>query len=93
MVKIDGFEDMNRKNKANDLPVPPLADFSALEGNPDFVLSLARGLKVIETFEGQTGGISPSEIARRTGFSRAAVRRLLVTLEALGYAPMAVPTH
>lgn len=57
-----------------------------MEGNPDFVLSLARGLKVIEAFEGQAGGISPSEIAKRTGFSRAAVRRLLVTLDALGYA-------
>ena len=61
-------------------------NFSQYEGNPDFVLSLARGLKVIETFEGHTDGLSPSEIAQQTGFSRAAVRRLLVTLEMLGYA-------
>jgi IclR family pca regulon transcriptional regulator len=57
-----------------------------LEGNPDFVLSLARGLKVIEAFQGQINGLSAAEIAGETGFSRAAVRRLLMTLELLGYA-------
>lgn len=61
-------------------------NFSQHEGNPDFVLSLARGLKVIEAFESHMEGRSPSEIALHTGFSRAAVRRLLVTLEMLGYA-------
>lgn len=58
----------------------------ASEGDPNFVLSLARGLKVIETFEGHTEGQSVADVARRTGFSRAAARRLLMTLEALGYA-------
>lgn len=57
-----------------------------LEGDPNFVLSLARGLKVIETFEGHTEGRSIADIARQTGLSRAAVRRLLLTLESLGYA-------
>ena len=56
------------------------------EGNPDFVLSLARGLNVIEAFEGNTDGLSTAEVSRRTGLSRAAVRRLLITLELLGYA-------
>jgi IclR family pca regulon transcriptional regulator len=56
------------------------------QGNPNFVLSLARGLKVIETFEGHTEGRSVAEVARQTGLSRAAVRRLLMTLELLGYA-------
>jgi len=59
---------------------------AGFEGNPDFVLSLARGLKVIEAFEGNTGGLSTAEISRCTGLSRAAVRRLLITLELLGYA-------
>jgi len=62
------------------------ADFSQYEGNPDFVLSLARGLRVIETFEGHTDGQSVSDVARRTGLSRAAVRRSLMTLQILGYA-------
>jgi IclR family pca regulon transcriptional regulator len=77
---------MSKKNKDAPTPPPPPEDFAHFAGDPDFVLSLARGLKVIEAFEGRTGGVSPSEIAARTGFSRAAVRRLLVTLEALGYA-------
>jgi IclR family pca regulon transcriptional regulator len=54
--------------------------------DPNFVLSLARGLEVIETFEGNTEGQSVADIARKTGLSRAAVRRLLITLEQLGYA-------
>jgi IclR family transcriptional regulator, pca regulon regulatory protein len=60
--------------------------FSAFEGNPNFVLSLARGLRVIEAFEGHTQPLSTAEISRATGLSRAAVRRLLMTLEFLGYA-------
>jgi IclR family pca regulon transcriptional regulator len=43
-------------------------------------------LKVIETFEGHTEGQSVADVARHTGLSRAAVRRLLMTLETLGYA-------
>jgi IclR family transcriptional regulator, pca regulon regulatory protein len=68
---------------ANACAAEPLASF---EGNPDFVLSLARGLMVIEAFEGNTDGLSAGAISRRTGLSRAAVRRLLITLELLGYA-------
>jgi IclR family pca regulon transcriptional regulator len=59
---------------------------AAYEGNPDFVLSLARGLAVIEAFQNREGGMTVSDIAAHTGLSRAAVRRLLVTLELLGYA-------
>ena len=62
-----------------------LGEFSALEGNPDFVLSLARGLRVIESFEGCSEGQSAADIARATQLSRAAVRRCLITLELLGY--------
>jgi IclR family pca regulon transcriptional regulator len=59
---------------------------SAFEGNPDFVLSLARGLAVVEAFAGRTEGVTVAEVAATTGLSRAAVRRLLITLEMLGYA-------
>jgi len=64
----------------------PVPGFRAFVGDPDFVLSLARGLKVIEAFEGHTEGQSVADVARSTGLSRAAVRRLLMTLEVLGYA-------
>lgn len=60
--------------------------FDAFAGNRDFVLSLARGLQVIESFQRMTDALSVSEVASRTGLSRAAVRRQLITLEMLGYA-------
>jgi IclR family transcriptional regulator, pca regulon regulatory protein len=64
-------------------PVPD--EFAAFDGSPDFVLSLARGLRVIESFEGHTEGQTVADVARSTNLSRAAVRRSLLTLEALGY--------
>jgi IclR family pca regulon transcriptional regulator len=60
--------------------------YAQFHGNPDFVLSLARGLAVIEAFQDQPDGATVADIARRTGWSRAAVRRLLITLQLLGYA-------
>jgi IclR family transcriptional regulator, pca regulon regulatory protein len=59
--------------------------FDPFLGDPNFVLSLARGLRVIEVFEGRTEGLTVADVARETGFSRAAVRRVLITLELLGY--------
>jgi IclR family pca regulon transcriptional regulator len=64
----------------------PAGNSFDIEGNPNFVLSLARGLTVIEAFEGHTEGRSVADVARQTGLSRASVRRLLMTLENLGYA-------
>jgi len=64
---------------------PAADDFASQAGNPDFVLSLARGLRVIESFEGYHEGRSIVEISQSTGLSRASVRRLLLTLELLGY--------
>jgi IclR family pca regulon transcriptional regulator len=64
----------------------PSADLESYAGNPNFVLSLARGLRVIESFEGRTEGMTVGEVSQATGLSRAAARRLLLTLEMLGYA-------
>src|SRR3569833_1399896 len=58
----------------------------AKTGDPDYVRSLARGLQGIEAFNDSTRGRTVSELAASTGLSRAAVRRLLITLEQLGYA-------
>jgi IclR family pca regulon transcriptional regulator len=55
------------------------------EDNRDFVRALARGLAVIESFEGQLHAASLSEIATRAKLSRGTVRRSLITLEALGF--------
>ena len=65
--------------------VANLTESGNCDGNPDFVLSLARGLKVIEAFEGHTEGQTVADVSRSTGLSRAAARRLLITLELLGY--------
>jgi IclR family transcriptional regulator, pca regulon regulatory protein len=51
----------------------------------DFVLSLARGLVVIEAFSEERTALTVSAIAVRAKISRAAARRLLKTLEFLGY--------
>jgi len=55
------------------------------ESNRMFVQSLERGLDVIRSFNEECPRQSLSEVARRTGYSRASCRRLLFTLEALGY--------
>jgi IclR family pca regulon transcriptional regulator len=50
------------------------------------MLSLARGLSVIRAFADGTPQLTVAEVARLTGMSRAAARRCLYTLSALGYA-------
>jgi IclR family pca regulon transcriptional regulator len=55
------------------------------ESNRMFVQSLERGLDVIRSFSEESPRQSLSEVARRTGYSRASCRRLLFTLETLGY--------
>ncbi|HWI31912.1 MAG TPA: IclR family transcriptional regulator C-terminal domain-containing protein [Microbacterium sp.] len=53
--------------------------------NGEFVQSLARGLAVIRAFDAEHPELSLSDVARRTGLTRAAARRFLLTLETLGY--------
>ncbi|WP_226345617.1 IclR family transcriptional regulator domain-containing protein [Agilicoccus flavus] len=50
-----------------------------------YVQSLARGLAVLRAFDGDHPRMTLSDVARRTDLSRAAARRFLLTLEALGY--------
>ena len=52
----------------------------------EYVESFARGLRVIECFGADAQKLTLTDVANRTGFSRAAARRLLLTLQALGYA-------
>ncbi|ATE56173.1 IclR family transcriptional regulator domain-containing protein [Actinosynnema pretiosum] len=51
----------------------------------DFVQSLARGLLVIRAFDADHPELTLSQVARITGLTRAAARRFLHTLVALGY--------
>ncbi|MGW5262973.1 IclR family transcriptional regulator [Microbispora sp. NPDC004025] len=51
----------------------------------EHVQSLARGLAVIRAFDAASPELTLSEVARKTGLTRAAARRFLLTLAGLGY--------
>jgi IclR family pca regulon transcriptional regulator len=55
------------------------------ETGPDFIEALARGLDVIRAFGPDRPSMSLSEVAAATGLARPTARRMLLTLEALGY--------
>jgi IclR family transcriptional regulator, pca regulon regulatory protein len=58
----------------------------AAEGNQrDYVQSLERGFTVLLAFDEETTAPTLAELATKTGLSRPAVRRLLLTLQRLGY--------
>lgn len=52
----------------------------------EFVAAIGRGFDVIKAFGPSNPVMTGSEIAARTGISRPTVRRVLMTLEQLGYA-------
>lgn len=54
--------------------------------NADFIQSLERGLIVIQAFSNEYPTLTVSEAAKLTSLSRPAVRRILLTLENLGFA-------
>ncbi|MGD9701954.1 MAG: IclR family transcriptional regulator C-terminal domain-containing protein [Acidimicrobiia bacterium] len=57
----------------------------ARRANGDFVEALARGLDVIKAFGPTSMALSVSDVAARTALARPTARRLLLTLEQLGY--------
>jgi IclR family transcriptional regulator, pca regulon regulatory protein len=52
----------------------------------DFILGLQKGLAVIECFDDEHERLTSADVAIKTGLSRAAARRCLLTLHKLGYA-------
>jgi IclR family transcriptional regulator, pca regulon regulatory protein len=52
---------------------------------PDFVESLARGLDVLACFDADRPSMTLSEVATAVGLARPTARRLLLTLEELGF--------
>jgi IclR family transcriptional regulator, pca regulon regulatory protein len=63
----------------------PLITTATSELGRDFVESLAKGLHVLQALGATADGLSLTETSQHTGFSRAATRRLLLTLVELGY--------
>ena len=66
--------------------LPPLASLDEFHGDPNFMMSLARGLLVIQAFSERRLQLSISQLSKRTALSRASVRRCLHTLSKLGFA-------
>jgi len=54
----------------------------------EFIQSLAKGLMVIECFGASSPAMTLSEVARKTGLTPGSTRRVLRTLQHLGYAAM-----
>jgi IclR family transcriptional regulator, pca regulon regulatory protein len=52
---------------------------------PDFVEALARGLDVLRSFDARRPAMTLTEVAAATDLARPTARRLLLTLEELGY--------
>jgi IclR family transcriptional regulator, pca regulon regulatory protein len=59
------------------------------ETGPDFIEALARGLDVIRAFEPNRPTMTLSEVATAARLARPTARRMLLTLEELGYVRMA----
>src|SRR5689334_11728835 len=59
-----------------------IADLKPGDG---YVQSFARGLQVIRSFSASAPHQTLTEVAQRSGLSRAGARRILLTLESLGY--------
>jgi IclR family pca regulon transcriptional regulator len=51
----------------------------------DWIAGLEKGIRIIEAFNDAHPRLSPSTAARRTGITRTAARRYLLTLQHLGY--------
>src|SRR3954470_21667350 len=62
-----------------------MTDSPGRGAGPDFIEALARGLDVLRSFRPATPSMTLSEIAGVTGLARPTVRRILITLDALGY--------
>ena len=61
-------------------------DLRRFSGDPDFMLSFAKGLAALEAFDSRMDSPTLAEISAVTRLSCAAVRRCLYTLSQLGYA-------
>lgn len=55
------------------------------EHGPDFIEALARGLDVVAVFRAGRPTMTLSEVAAETGLARPTARRILLTLQQLGY--------
>jgi len=55
------------------------------DDDPNFIEAIARGFDVVKSFDPHRPVMTLTEVASATGLARPTVRRILLTLEALGY--------
>jgi len=67
-------------------PSPPTASQPGTAGSRHFIGAIAKGLAVIRAFGEHAHALTLSQVAERTGLTRAGARRYLLTLQELGYA-------
>lgn len=85
MVPV-GYDESTMNDDATALPDAPKPDAAAPPRPGDsYVQSFARGLSVIRSFSASAPSQTLTEVAHRTGLTRAGARRILLTLETLGY--------
>lgn len=65
--------------------MPPVSPATAPRPGDSYVQSFARGLEVIRSFSAAAPQQTLSEVAARSGLTRAGARRILLTLQTLGY--------
>lgn len=63
----------------------PAPDAEPPRPGDSYVQSFARGLEVIRSFSAEAPQQTLSEVAQRSGLTRAGARRILLTLQTLGY--------
>ena len=80
------FEESAAAPSAAAARIPLAAGLEDFSGDPNFMMSLARGLTVVQAFTQQHQQMTISQLSVKTGLSRAAVRRCLYTLAKLGFA-------
>jgi IclR family pca regulon transcriptional regulator len=68
-------------------------DMAGVDGSRDRIQSIERGFAVLLAFDAERSNPSLSEIASFTGLSRPAVRRILLTLQGLGYVEPTEGSH
>jgi IclR family transcriptional regulator, pca regulon regulatory protein len=71
---------------ARSRPAPKEDDEAPSERERHFINGLAKGLTVIQAFNDEARALTLAEAAARTGLTRAAARRILMTLQDLGFA-------
>jgi IclR family pca regulon transcriptional regulator len=55
------------------------------EESKDFITSIARCMDVIRAFDSKNAEMTPADVAVKTNLTRATARRILLTLNTLGY--------